>query len=326
MKVLVLGWYNHHNCGDESYKETFKMLFPHYSFTFVDRLKPDDVNECEAIVLGGGNVLRKQFIEPLSKIKDKPIYGFSIGIEDAPAADLTFFKHIYARDERTLNFLKLKGVSCSFCPDAALILKGDEQAGAHWLKKNFQHERYDLYSKVVTVVINGYILNGSVDGLARDAFNFIKFSYDLARIADEVPASFVFIPFGSRIPSDDRIANAWVASKCKFWNKNFVAFNPLSFRDALNVISASNLVISSRLHSSIFSFASGTPFVDITHHDKNRLFLEMVGKTENSVNFWNFNGSTLKEKVHKLLNNAKHDEHQKFRELIWKTVNEIHFD
>jgi polysaccharide pyruvyl transferase WcaK-like protein len=307
MKILVLGFYGKSNVGDESYKETFRMLFPHYDFTFVD-------------------VLRKQFVDQLSKVKNKNIYGFSLGMENALSEDLSFFKHIYARDCATLDFLKTRKIPCSFCPDAALILQGDVQAGKHWIKKNFQYEKCDLYSNVITVVINGYITNDNVESLARDTLTFIKFSYDVARIADETPASFLFIPFGSIIPCDDRIPNAWVASKCKFWKKNFVAFNRMTFRDTLNVISASNLVISSRLHSSIFSFANGVPFIDITHHDKNKLFLNMIKKLENSISFWNFNAVALKEKIHKMLYLPKHNEHQEFRDLIWKKVNEIHFD
>lgn len=326
MKILVLGWYGHANCGDESYKETFKALFPQHDLKFVDSLKQNDIDNCDSIVLGGGNVLRTAFINQLKKVKNKNIYGFSVGIEYPPTEDLSFFKHIYARDISTLAFLKSKNISCSFLPDAALILQGDPQKGKHWIKNKFKKEKCDLYSKVITVIVNGYLLNGSVESLSRDAFTFLKFSYDLARIADETSASFLFIPFGTQIPSDDRIPNAWIASKCKFWKKNLAVFNKLKFRTALDVISASDVVISSRLHSSIFSFTTGTPFVDITHHDKNRLFLEMINKSENSVSFWNFNGAALKEKVQTLLQTDKHDEHIAFRNLIWNKINEIHFD
>lgn len=325
MNILVLGFYHHDNIGDESYKKTFPLLFPHYDFKFVDSLKEKDVQNCDAIVLGGGNVLRSQFIKQLAKIKDKKIFGFSIGMECKPTEDLSFFTHIYARDYKTLEFLKYKKISCSFIPDAAFVLEGNPLAGKKWLTSTFKKERLDLYSNVITIIINAYLINGNLNQLARDATRFINFSYEMARTADETSASFVFMPFGTQIPCDDRVSNAWIATKCKYWKKNHVIFNPLNYETALNVISTSNLVISSRLHSSIFSYVSGVPFLDITHHDKNKLFLELTGNLENSISFWNFNAPLFKEKINSLMISPR-TINTELKEFVWNQVNAISFD
>jgi polysaccharide pyruvyl transferase WcaK-like protein len=326
MKILVLGWFGHHNCGDESYKDTFRVLFPNHDLTFTEKLTEVSVANCDVIILGGGNVLRRGFIEQLAKVQNKKIYGFSLGIEEPPSDSLSFFTHVYARDTATLAKLQELNVPCSFVPDAAMILEGDAENGKAWLKKKFAAEKCDLYSNIITVVVNSYMLNGDLNGLARDAFSFIKFSYDFARVIDETPASFVFIPFGTQLPFDDRTTNAWVASKCKFCKKNLVVFDRLNYLETLDVIAASNLTISSRLHSSIFSFASGTPFIDVTHHSKNQLFLKMIDKNENSVSFWRFDGEEMKQKINKLMYLPKHDECKIFREQIWETANAIRFD
>jgi polysaccharide pyruvyl transferase WcaK-like protein len=324
MKILVLGWYGHHNIGDESYKETFRSLFPNHELTFTDSLKESLVGQNDVIILGGGNVLRQGFLNQLQGIQ-KPIYGFSLGMEELPQCDLSFFKHIYTRDIVTLEKLKELNIPCSFIPDAALILEPNAAAGKSWLEKKFADEKCDLYSNIVTVVVNSYMLNGSLNGLARDAFSFIKFSYDFARVIDETPASFVFVPFGTQLPFDDRVANSWVAAKCKYWKKNLVVFDRLNYQETLNVIAASNLTISSRLHSSIFSFVAGTPFIDVTHHSKNNLFLQLIGKSENSINFWQFDSEELKDKINKLMYLPKHEECKMFKQQIWETVDAIRF-
>ena len=55
------------------------------------------------------------------------------------------------------------------------------------------------------------------------------------------------------MPWDDRVSNGMVASFCKFWKKNVVLYDELEVQDALDIISAADVVISSRLHSTIFS-------------------------------------------------------------------------
>ena len=52
-------------------------------------------------------------------------------------------------------------------------------------------------------------------------------------------------------------------------------------------------MIGSRLHASIFACVGGTPFIDLTHHDKTALFLESINK-DWGVNYWNFNSERLK--------------------------------
>jgi len=325
VNALILGFYGKGNCGDECYKITFPQLFPQHDLIFTDHLDQKSVEWCDIIILGGGNVIRKDYLEQLSKIKNKKIYAFSAGVEEAPSQDLSFFKHIYTRDENSFKILS-KQTSCTLLPDAAMILTGNPSNGLEIIKNRFNNEKNDLYSNIVTVVVNSYMLNNKLDGYARDAFNFIKFSYDFAKTLDEVNASFIFVPFCSQLPFDDRASNAWIASKCKYYKKNHIIFDRLSCQETLDIISASNLVISSRLHSSIFSYINGVPFIDITHHDKNKSFLNLVQQKENSISFWNFDSRILKNKIEKMMFLPKHTEHEKFRKIIWDAANEICFD
>lgn len=326
MNLLVLGWLNHENLGDDSYQESFRILFPDHNLTFVDRLTEKAIEECEVIILGGGNILKDAFIRELQKVKGrKKIYGFSIGVEEIPEHDISFFEHIFARDQLSIDILKKLNIPCTLVPDAAFILEGNPEKGQKIIRERFASEKCDLYNNVVTVVVNSYMLNGSLSGLARDAFSFIKFSYDFARLLDETSASFLFVPFGTQMPHDDRTTNAWVASKCKYWKKNHVIFDRLHHQEALDLIAASNMVISSRLHSSIFSFISGTPFLDITHHSKNAMFLNLIGHQNDSVSFWQFDSDEAKEKINKLIMLPKHTDYFKFKNTLREYANAICF-
>lgn len=326
MKILTLGFYDKFNFGDETYKDTFKTLFPQHEFNFVNQLNDKLINETDIVLLGGGNVLRNQYINELKKVKNKKIYAYSVGMENNCTENLNIFSHIYARDQDTEQKLINKKIPCTFIPDAALTLNGNPSNGEKIVKNLFHKENLDLYSKVIVIIINSYMAGLSSDCLARDAFNFIKFSYDLAKTIDETPASFIFIPFGINQPHDDRTTNSWVASKCKFWKKNYIMFNQQNYQDVLDIISYSDLVISSRLHSSIFSYVTGTHFIDITHHSKNELFVKMIQKNQNSISYWNFNNLTLKEKINELLILPKHNEFLKFQTLIKEKTNEIYFN
>lgn len=326
MKILTLGFYDKFNFGDETYKDTFKILFPQHKFNFVNQLNCHLIDETDIVLLGGGNVLRNQYIIELKKVKNKKIYAYSVGMENNCTEDLSMFSHIYARDTETEKKLLDKKIPCTFIPDAALILDGNPINGEKIVKNLFQEEKLDLYSKVIVIVINSYMAGLGSDCLARDSFNFLKFSYDLAKTIDETSASFIFIPFGINQPHDDRTTNAWVASKCKFWKKNYVMFNQQNYQDVLDIISYSDLVISSRLHSSIFSYTTGTNFIDITHHSKNELFVKMIEKNDNSISYWNFDSIKFKNKINELLIEPKHNEFLKFKTLIKEKTNEIHFN
>jgi hypothetical protein len=73
-------------------------------------------------------------------------------------------------------------------------------------------------------------------------------------------------------PHDDRIANAWLASRCKFWKKNLGGFRPVStFSQPIN----RDCGVRQRGEhaTALFYFqhsCRAVPFIDVTHHAKNK--------------------------------------------------------
>lgn len=283
-RVTCLGWADKSNIGDDNYPITFPLVFPNYNLKFTDKI--ENINETDAIFLGGGNVVNSYFVNQLKNI-NIPKYIFSAGvIASDPINELNQFKEIYVRDVKSLELLKKNNIQCHFLPDFAFLLKGDVGEGNKMLKSFFHNRKADLYKKKVAVVINSYLLPSN-NTSAHDFLVFNQFCSHLSRIIDNTNASFIFVPFCTSFP-DDRISNGIVYAKCKFWNKNIMIYNPLSVQDSLNIFSCVDFVISSRLHSSIFSCICSKPFIDITHHDKNRGFLETIDKIDWSVDYWKF--------------------------------------
>lgn len=297
LNVLCLGWYDKKNCGDEAYKLSFPRLFPSVNIRFTDALD----SNCDCIIIGGGDILTKRFLSQLANVK-KPIFAISVTASERIADYGISFKRVLVRDFASLRNLEKEHILAEYCPDAAFNLTADKDQGRVLLNKYLKG--CDPYDKVVGVVINANLMADPVRSKSSiDRLSFLKFAYDLCQVMDHTAANFVFIPFGLNQPWDDRAANGFVASHAKFWQKNTVIYDSLSVQDTINLIGTCDAMISTRLHSSIFSCAAEIPFIDITHNHKNEWFLETINHQDYSLPLRNFNF----RESHLLLNEILHN-------------------
>jgi polysaccharide pyruvyl transferase WcaK-like protein len=294
--IQVIGWYDKGNCGDESYKLSFPKLFPSYDFTFSDKI----CNTAGAHVLGGGDIVCEAFINVLKSANNKHIMSATMS---NPDVDISDFRNVWLRDNRSIEIAAKSGIKAHYCPDFAFALKGDAERGRRITKALFKSDGADHYSKTVAVIINGH-LSGDHQQRADEQVAFQHMSYKLAKMMDTTNASFIFLPFGTKQPWDDRTANANVASKCKFFKKNTIVYSPLDVQNTLDVIAGVDAVISTRLHASIFAIASETPFIDITHNHKNLGLLETLNLMELSVSYGGFDAKRAAEILNRLLMNG----------------------
>ena len=56
-KILVYGFYFKGNLGDDLFVDAFKALFPAFNFTFVDQISISDLQDVDAVFIGGGSFL-----------------------------------------------------------------------------------------------------------------------------------------------------------------------------------------------------------------------------------------------------------------------------
>lgn len=296
--IGVIGWYDHGNCGDESYKLSFPKVFPQHSFTFLEKpIAPF----ADAYILGGGDIVCDAFINTLKDQKKKHIISAAIS---TPNKKLSEFEIVAARDFRSLANAAASGVHAKYVPDFAFALDYNKERGMELIKHQFRTQGHDLYKNVVVVVINAHLIPDHA-GRASDLFSLQHMSFELGKAMDATAASFILLPFGTKMPWDDRTSNSWLASRCKFWKKNVVVHDALSVQDTIDIVAAADAMISSRLHSTIFSCVTSTPFIDITHNHKNLGFLETTGLTRHSIKYEGVEATAVTNKIKTIMGSAE---------------------
>lgn len=296
-RVNVIGWFNHSNIGDEAYKLAFPKLFPDASFNFSESTS----GACDSCILGGGDVLYPHLVDALLKSKAQKRFIISVSVNPAiaPFEKLKEVDQILVRDRQSVEILKSHDVCCSWMPDIATILEPDRKRGLLWLKQQFQEQSLSLYEKRVGIVFNSYLHNRGID---REFFTFHKVVSELAEIADTTSASFIFFPMSTQLPYDDRITNGLIASKCKFWQKNLMIHDVLTVQNVLDLVSACDVIITSRLHSLIFSIVGQVPFVSTDHHDKIKCYLKTINLPW-ACSYWAFDSGYVKKTLSDMLVN-----------------------
>ena len=314
--VLVLGWYNHNNIGDESFKLAFQHLYPQFNMDFVDEItKPLNYDFC---IIGGGDVINQKNLKMLSYLNCEKI-ALSVSItENSICEELKNLKHIYVRDTKSLNLLHKHGIfNCSFLADVVLTLEADKNKGKELIKKLFTKENSDLYENVYGIVINAHLI-GNRTCRFNERNKFLQFAQDISQLIDDTNASFIFLPFSTGFPWDDRVANSWINSNCVFWKKNVHVYDKLSIEDTLNIISACDKFISMRYHATIFSYVSETPVLTVGFHDKfvslnDDLDLDYMSYYESYLENMKKNLSTITVKDLTKIKNLKNEYKKVFR-------------
>ena len=84
MKVLVYGWYNQGNVGDDLFMEAFRHLFPDFQFIFSEIITSDLLVDVSVVFFGGGSFLidsPRVTEDALLLLKEKKIFYIGVGTE-----------------------------------------------------------------------------------------------------------------------------------------------------------------------------------------------------------------------------------------------------
>jgi hypothetical protein len=132
-KILVIGYYNKDNLGDDAYQGVMGQFFPNHHLTFVGsrNLSLIDSSAYNGVVVGGGDIINDYFnddIAPFLREFKGPKIAFSIGI---PFPSLIIdkylghFDHVFTRNYEDIRCLQelLGSHRAHFIPDIALAYK-----------------------------------------------------------------------------------------------------------------------------------------------------------------------------------------------------------
>jgi polysaccharide pyruvyl transferase WcaK-like protein len=225
--------------------------------------------------------------------------------------------HIYVRDKSSLNRLIEYGyTNVTYIPDISVVLKGDIDNGRELIDNIFREEKRDKYQKVYSIVVNSHLMgNSNTSTKSKNMFN--KMVDDITEVIDKTSASFLFIPFSTDLPWDDRVTNGIVNSNCKFYKKNCVIYDKLSVKDSIDILSASDKIITTRYHGLIFGVGNNVPTCMISFHDKMSKFCEDYDKSY--INYWSFSVENFMNELNsvKSLNIDTNKIKEEYREKVY---------
>jgi polysaccharide pyruvyl transferase WcaK-like protein len=254
-----------------------------------DLFNPEDYS---VIALGGGGIITENFwffkkgLD--NKVKDLILLNVGLTTEAEPVF------------ERLKNKIKLAVVRDKFSFDLALKYIPDVVYAPDITFLDRKISNKEDKTKNVSICLNYYIFNKFFSSNHRERIFAEKALIELASFVDWL-SSLGYTP--NLVPCHtDREVNDNVISALLNGFLNKKAIWHLESSKIENVIAKSDLVISSRYHSSLFALKAGIPFIDITHHSKNLNFLKDTGLLESSISYWNLELNALKEKYKKAIN------------------------
>ena len=169
MNILIVGYYDHHNLGDEQYKISIKYIIRQLpnikpkSIEFIDcdQLQNYKVLENTTIIFGGGDILNNYFLDKLNKkfpdLLNKPrIIAFSVGIpynsiftEPENLKKLEIFDHIFLRTRQDILLLSqyIGEENVSYIPDSSCFI-----FDAIKKDKKTESNKKSKYTKIYSVI------------------------------------------------------------------------------------------------------------------------------------------------------------------------------
>lgn len=285
-KILVLGFYNRFNLGDDVFKYVLTNYFNKkwknitHDFLCIDNLVeiPSDTS---CVIVGGGDLINDYFfdkLKPFLKNKTCPWYAISIGI---PYPDLinkgyldSFDYIIHRNQDDKITLENRYPDRSSWYPDISFLLPDDKRIRFEGRKKKigiclsrhiYNNENPEIYNHIVT--------------------NLSKFFLDISSVKNYFGSpvyELYFIPFctDGKPGHDDRLINKDIYDKIKHLNNVYLLENKIEMKDIVPIFNSFHISICSRFHSHMFSLISKVPILSIYTTRKVENFLNELGANE----------------------------------------------
>jgi polysaccharide pyruvyl transferase WcaK-like protein len=288
-RVLVHGWYHNQNLGDDLFVDAFSNLFPHYQLTFVNFITASDLQNVDAVFIGGGSFLDQELaIESnivLDELKKLPIFYIGVGVEaeihKTHFALLQLAKLVAIRSSHNLALIKALNSNTIIIPDlvyslpANLSLEKDDNSILivpnflvipSWDEAHWKHAAWEYFK----------------NEFAQTLDYFCSLNYKIS-----------FLPFSTNGTFDDRAASYEIINRMTNRQRQFVLDLPASGIATINHISRYNVVVTQRYHGIILSEMAGVPYVSIYHHDK------LKNCSGSKLSYYGTNKSQMIEEINK---------------------------
>lgn len=333
MTTALCGFYGYHNYGDTlmlNELTNFLEKIGIQAIAYSDRQAEEgeitvnhydnlNTSDYSMIALGGGGIISDSFWffkKKLYENLDRPLILFNVGLttEAIPVFEKVKdkIKLLVVRDKFSFNLAsKYYPGKVIHAPDISFLKKD----GLSYPKS---------FNNNILVCLNYYIFKNYFSQLNRERIFAEKAIIEISSFLNSLTnkgSTISLIPCQTDGEVNDNIIlgllNGFLSKKAQwFYDRN----------DIERVILNSDLLISSRYHSSLFALKAGIPFIDITHHSKNSNFLKDVKLEEFSISYWNLELNSLTEKYKNAIDSpkflqAQHD-YGVLTDESWKKVNQ----
>jgi len=281
--IFIIGYYNHHNIGDEQYKLTFNYTFEllgltNYTLTYhdCDKLNELTVDDNDIIVLGGGDVLNDYFVDKLIEKfygKSNKIFAISVGIPYKSIIEtgkLFIFDYIFLRNKTDYKLMKkIMPNRTFFIPDISYKLDCI-------IRDPFSSLNYKLSNtKNIALVLSRSIYNSNYEEIYyQNVKTFATFIIDILETSDY---TIVLVPFdtsGSNLNNDTLLYNdilesiSETISETQLLNRIVNIDTEISVEQTFSLFKYFTYVVSMKYHGILFSIYNEVPFLALYSSSK----------------------------------------------------------
>lgn len=270
LSILVLGYYDRYNLGDDCFKEVIPFFFKSHNLIFkcIDDIPVEnDIYKYDAVVCGGGDIINNYFIKKLKKILkgyNKNIFAFGVGIPFRNTIKenyLEIFDHMFIRNKTDLLLLqKYYGSKyIHYLPDIVYSIKLPKLTQKKELIQNRKKE------VGIFLIQSIYKYKPLVYSLIR----FIEYLLD-----DHNVTLYSFNTSGSDL-EDDSFINSDIHESLLIHHDNIkLDNNRYNSQEMLQIMNLKDINVCMRFHSHIFSVLAETPFFSIYTTRKVKQFID----------------------------------------------------
>ena len=249
MSVLILGYYNRKNLGDDLFKYVFLNKFSNYNLIF---LNPDDIqvvpDNVQVVIVGGGDLINDYYMPKIRKLVadlDVPVYAIGVGF---PYPDLCtpeyvdIFDIIITRTKYAYDKLKDK-VQIYYEPDLVFMESP--------VITNGERNKIGVFFANSICGIDSPLINNLVE--------IVKYLANLKRgkyIVELYPMNTSGSP-----NEDDYLLNWRIYQRVNM--KNVVCIKNFNIGDIPRAFNSFKFTVCTRFHAHILSLLYSVPFVSL---------------------------------------------------------------
>jgi hypothetical protein len=291
-RIIVFGYYNKQNLGDEMFKETIPLLFQDYQLDFMsidsitDSIQLDNYN---GLICGGGDLINNYFYNKLLIVTNKfngLKIALGVGIPYSSLISkgyLDIFDYVFIREKADVRLIqrRLGSIYSNYLPDLGFLLEKplsqrpyNKQIGIYMIQSIYKY----------TETVNSLIV--FFEWLLQQGYTLTLYRFNTS----------------DSIREDDKYINNYVFNKLDKYDNINMDNTKYNSNEMLNVIASQDYNICMRFHSHVFSTIANVPFLSIYPTRKVELFNKDIGLLDYSYKIPMSGNNLIEVNVDSLIN------------------------